>query len=165
MRVDFKVTAWEQMDHIPEEYKEKILEELKSGRIATSAGLFEFIENNLDPDAAEYGGVTAETEQQLHPSENENFATIEFYDDDDNLIWANGKVYFHDPVPVEKPKRLYPQYICKSCGSSDVRKDAWAVQDPDTGEWVLCEVYDNNFCMNCQSNPSLEEAPIAEPTD
>lgn len=65
---------------------------------------------------------------------------------------------------MEKSKRLYPQYICKNCGSSDVRRDAWAEQDPETGEWVLAEVYDHAYCMSCDNETSLEEAPVLENT-
>lgn len=92
MRVDFKIKGWEQMDHIPEKFKDKILEEFKSGRLESSNDLFQFIEQNLDPDAAEYGGVLAETEEQMTVEENEGFSTIEIYDENENLIWANGKV-------------------------------------------------------------------------
>lgn len=91
-RVDFKVTAWERMQNIPEKFQEQLKNAFESGEIRTSNDLFVYIEENLDPDAVEYGGFIAETEDQLTPEENHRFATIEFYDDDDNLIWANGKV-------------------------------------------------------------------------
>lgn len=60
---------------------------------------------------------------------------------------------------MEKSERLYPQYVCKACGSTDVRRDAWAEQNPDTGEWELSELFDNAICQTCEGETILIEKP------
>lgn len=40
--------------------------------------------------------------------------------------------------------------VCKHCGSTDVRKDAWAEWDEDKQEWVLGDVFDDDYCMTCE---------------
>lgn len=51
--------------------------------------------------------------------------------------------------------------ICPSCGSTDVRVDAWAEFDIDSGRWVLSDTYDDqSWCENCQGETKLREVPF-----
>lgn len=54
--------------------------------------------------------------------------------------------------------------VCKHCGSSDVRKDAWAEWDEDKQEWVLSDVYDNEFCVVCDGETTINDEDITGPT-
>lgn len=46
------------------------------------------------------------------------------------------------------PIRVYPQYVCKHTGSTNVGRDAWAVQDEETGEWVLGNLFDQAYIFD-----------------
>ena len=52
--------------------------------------------------------------------------------------------------------------VCKHCGSSDVRKDAWAEWDEDKQEWVLAEFFDNDYCMTCDCETRIVDKEINE---
>lgn len=55
--------------------------------------------------------------------------------------------------------------VCRHCGSSDVRKDAWAEWDEDKQEWVLADVFDNDYCMNCDGETTIvDNEDITGPT-
>ena len=45
--------------------------------------------------------------------------------------------------------------ICATCGSENVRADAYASWDADTGEWILHSIYDEKFCEVCETSTSL----------
>ncbi len=51
---------------------------------------------------------------------------------------------------------------CTKCGSTDVRKDAWAEWDEDLQDWVLGSVFDEAFCFKCDGPCSIEEEDVAE---
>lgn len=50
--------------------------------------------------------------------------------------------------------------VCKHCGAIDVRRDAWAEWNENLQEWKLAEVYDNSYCMSCDSDTSLKEEEL-----
>lgn len=50
--------------------------------------------------------------------------------------------------------------ICSTCGSTDVRADAWAEWDIDAGKWVLSDTYDNKWCEDCEGETKLREVPF-----
>lgn len=54
------------------------------------------------------------------------------------------------------------QIVCGTCGSDDVRRDAWASWDDETQDWVLGEVFDAGHCNRCEGESSLEEVPFDE---
>lgn len=60
----------------------------------------------------------------------------------------------------EKPKRVTQN--CEECGSTDVRRDAWASWDEEIQDWVLCEVYDSSFCIDCEIEMALVEEDMPE---
>lgn len=49
------------------------------------------------------------------------------------------------------------QIVCSTCGSADVRRDAWAEWEPEKQEWVLGAVYDDGHCEVCAGESRLEE--------
>ena len=49
--------------------------------------------------------------------------------------------------------------VCSKCKSENVMRDAWAVWDVATQEWVLGSVFDQGFCDTCEGEESLEEVP------
>jgi hypothetical protein len=60
------------------------------------------------------------------------------------------------------PAKSHP--ICKSCGSDDVVKDAWASWNPEAGLWELLNVFDDGFCRACEESAEFEwlEVPATE---
>lgn len=52
--------------------------------------------------------------------------------------------------------------VCSHCGSEDVRKDAWAKWDEDKQEWVLAEFFDNDFCVVCDGETTIEDVEIPD---
>ncbi len=58
------------------------------------------------------------------------------------------------------PAKTYP--ICKTCGSDDVVKDAWASWNRETGLWELMDVFDYGFCRACEQSAEFDwiEGPV-----
>ena len=52
------------------------------------------------------------------------------------------------------------QIACRQCGSTDVRRDAYAAWDVEAQEWVLATVFDQGYCETCESEAVLEESPV-----
>lgn len=50
--------------------------------------------------------------------------------------------------------------LCETCGSSDIRRDAWAAYNEDTGQWELDATYDDAFCIDCDAACDLIEEEI-----
>lgn len=44
------------------------------------------------------------------------------------------------------------RYICASCGSSEIWRDAAAIWDNKSQSWELLEVYDDIGCNICSSS-------------
>ena len=51
-------------------------------------------------------------------------------------------------------------YVCSTCGSENVRPDAWAVWNIETQSWELSTVFDAGFCDDCDDGASLDEVEI-----
>jgi len=49
--------------------------------------------------------------------------------------------------------REYP--VCSECGSDDVKVDAFAEWDVERQKWVLSDVFDNEFCCDCDGETHL----------
>ena len=45
--------------------------------------------------------------------------------------------------------------VCKHCGSENVVKDAWAEWDEDKQEWVLQQVFDYDYCTDCEGDTTI----------
>lgn len=45
--------------------------------------------------------------------------------------------------------------ICTSCGSDNIRVDAYGSWDSEKGKWILHSVYDETYCENCDSSCDL----------
>lgn len=55
--------------------------------------------------------------------------------------------------------------VCGACGSTNVRRDAWAEWSDENQEWILGTVFDAGHCEDCEGDSRLEEVPLlpAEP--
>ena len=49
---------------------------------------------------------------------------------------------------------------CCECGSTNVRRDAWAVWDVDNQQWELGTIFDAGHCEDCEHEASLKEVMI-----
>ena len=47
--------------------------------------------------------------------------------------------------------------VCKTCGSNNVSRDAWANWDSAAQQWVLGAVFDSAQCHVCENGTSLAE--------
>lgn len=52
--------------------------------------------------------------------------------------------------------------VCRTCGSENVSRDAWADWDAQRQEWVLGAVFDYAHCHDCGGETSLNEAPLVK---
>ena len=50
-------------------------------------------------------------------------------------------------------------FVCSTCGSDDVRLDAYAVWDVDEQQWVLSHTFGQAFCEACDGETSLVTVP------
>lgn len=58
----------------------------------------------------------------------------------------------------------------KDCKSDDVRRDAFAEWSEENQRWELSEVYDDGYCITCDSDASLVDRELddgspARPSD
>lgn len=51
-------------------------------------------------------------------------------------------------------------YKCRTCGSEDVVRDAWAIWNKEKQEYELYATYDHAWCLICDEGVSLEEVEI-----
>lgn len=58
-------------------------------------------------------------------------------------------------------QRARTHMVCAECGSTNVRADAYAEWDADSGQWVLHSSYDAKYCANCEIGTSLLEVDEA----
>lgn len=56
-------------------------------------------------------------------------------------------------------------YVCATCGSDEIKSDAWAEWDPESMQWVLSNVFDDNYCPKCDSSCQIETKNIEESPD
>lgn len=53
--------------------------------------------------------------------------------------------------------------LCADCGGDRVMRDAWAVWDERTQQWVLGAVFDDAFCETCEADAMLVSQPLCQP--
>jgi hypothetical protein len=53
--------------------------------------------------------------------------------------------------------------ICATCGSENVRRDAWAAWDVESQSWQLASVFDAAFCENCDGEVVTQMVEIEQP--
>jgi len=51
---------------------------------------------------------------------------------------------------------------CANCGSSEVRKDAWAAWDLNTQQWDLAAIYDHAYCLDCDARTTIVEEQVGD---
>jgi hypothetical protein len=54
-------------------------------------------------------------------------------------------------------------YVCSTCGSDDVSRDAWAEWDVGEQGWVLRTEFDYAQCHRCDCETNLIEVQLAPP--
>ncbi len=57
-----------------------------------------------------------------------------------------------------KERRI--QFVCGTCASTLVTRDAWAEWDVAEQEWVLGAAYDYTFCHACERETRLVEVEL-----
>jgi hypothetical protein len=55
-------------------------------------------------------------------------------------------------------------FICETCSSKLVTRDAWAEWDEELQDWVLGAAFDYAFCHVCEEETNLEEVTLAAST-
>ena len=55
--------------------------------------------------------------------------------------------------------------VCKTCGGNDVRRDAWAGWDESEQEWTLEEIFDHEYCMECENETWIEDKELNDEED
>jgi hypothetical protein len=61
-----------------------------------------------------------------------------------------------DRLPRPKVKM-----VCRECGGTDVKRDAWAEWDEDLQEWVLSgDPFDAAQCDDCCGETGIDEVPL-----
>lgn len=48
-------------------------------------------------------------------------------------------------------------FVCDSCGTAGVTREAWAAWDVETQAWALAELFDYAFCHSCHRRTQLKE--------
>lgn len=51
-------------------------------------------------------------------------------------------------------------YVCETCGSDDVSRDAWADWSAEKQEWVLRTEFDYAHCHRCDCETNMEEVEL-----
>lgn len=51
--------------------------------------------------------------------------------------------------------------VCATCGSDDVKADAYATWNTETQEWECAQTFDKGaYCNKCDGETTLEEKPL-----
>lgn len=61
---------------------------------------------------------------------------------------------------AEHSKRL--AFVCHTCGSDDVSRDAWADWDTREQQWVLRGAFDYAHCHKCDGETRLQEVELKQ---
>ncbi len=52
------------------------------------------------------------------------------------------------------------QYVCSHCGSTNIKKDAFAIWDAKEQKWILENVFDAAYCDDCDGETTLSVAEL-----
>lgn len=55
--------------------------------------------------------------------------------------------------------------VCRTCGSENVLRDAFAEWDVENQSWVLQNVFDDATCDDCGKETRIDEVPIDEESE
>ena len=69
----------------------------------------------------------------------------------------------HEWTPVVGAAGLRLRKVCSSCGSEDVRVDAWVTWSEARQAWEVAEVFDAAFCAQCDGETSIVDQEVVEP--
>ena len=82
MHIDVKVTTWNRI-HVDEEQFNEVIEMLKNGQLVTDADICNHLETGVEN--------LIDVEEFMLPSENGGCATIEAFDDNNEVKYSNGE--------------------------------------------------------------------------
>ena len=51
-------------------------------------------------------------------------------------------------------------FVCASCASHSITREAWARWDSAAAQWVLAELFDYAFCHSCHRRVELVERAV-----
>jgi hypothetical protein len=92
MKIHFKIRTWEEIEidgeFFDDEARDKIISKIKSGEITSSNSLVEYLE---DEGLEWLFTPTLGTDEQIEPEENDGYSTIQCMDEDDEILFENGK--------------------------------------------------------------------------
>lgn len=66
---------------------------------------------------------------------------------------------------TKKARKSRTIFVCETCGSTHVYRDAWAEWDPDKDEWVLAQSFDETFCVDCDGPTAVKMIEIDKEVD
>ena len=92
MYVDFLIQTWERV-WVPEDMEPEVVEKVKNGEITNSNGIFELHREYDDIPSPAVSQLT-DLERSVSLEENDGWATIEIYDNEEEAVFRNGKSYF-----------------------------------------------------------------------
>ena len=52
--------------------------------------------------------------------------------------------------------------VCRTCGGSNVMRDAWAEWDDEAQAWGLGPIFDHAHCDDCGGETRIKEVPLTE---
>ena len=96
---------------------------------------------------------------------------VDFFDRKDVYVDVNVVEAVRDALKAELDRmttRTRPKFFCEICGSEDLLWDAWAQQDPHTGEMELAADFENCHCPHCDGETravTLEELNVEPETE
>ena len=61
---------------------------------------------------------------------------------------------------IEEVKPIFKEYVCKTCGSTELVWDAWAAWDVESQKFVLESNLDYCDCQNCEGETTAVEKII-----
>lgn len=52
--------------------------------------------------------------------------------------------------------------VCANCGSDNVVTDAWVSWDIDSQQWVIDDIFDNDYCKSCEGETTIQDEEIED---
>lgn len=88
---EFKETIWVRVE--VENATESLIESIKQADIISASELCDAVNEHISSESEDASCTTEyliETATDIHPLENEDYSTIELFDEDRKLLWENG---------------------------------------------------------------------------
>ena len=65
-----------------------------------------------------------------------------------------------DPIWQVNGEAKKYKMVCGTCGSTEVRKDAWGAWVEEIQDWELEAIYDDSFCIECDCKCTIKSEEI-----